>query len=355
MQATVDPPAKTRPIGPPGLVRWIPLAPHQLSDPITPTDKVFTLVHLGVPQEIDASRWTLEVGGLVRHPRRFTLDELRTLPKRSVESVHQCAGNPFRPTLATRRVCNVVWSGVALTDILERVGVKREAGFVWSFGADSGMFEDIEVEAYAKDMPLQRLDAGDVLVAYELNGKPLPVRNGFPLRLFIPGYYGTNCVKWLRRIELAAHRFEGVFTTRLYNDAAPPQQYNPAAPTKPVWQLAPEAVIVSPAPGDIVTGPVEVIGWAWSYDGIESVEVSDDGGQSWRSAEVSPRRQWAWQRFSCRWTPDWTGETQLSCRARSRRGDVQPASGARNEIQTIAVNVQSAATRAAIVGAKEDI
>ncbi len=125
------------------------------------------------------------------------------------------------PTIATRRYANVVWAGFDLCELLESVEVRPEAKFLWSFGLDKGTFEDVRSTAYVKDMPLDRLYEGDVLLAYEMNGEPLDSEHGFPLRLIIPGYYGTNAVKWLYRLELADQRPDGPFTTKYYNDPCP--------------------------------------------------------------------------------------------------------------------------------------
>jgi sulfane dehydrogenase subunit SoxC len=140
--------------------RRIPLQPHQLVEPVTPTPDVFVLAHLGVPH-VDDSTWTLEIDGLVRRPRRYTLSELKRYPKREIQSVHQCAGNPLKPQIPTRRVANIIWSGVDLTTLLDEAEVERSATYLWSYGADYGEFEGTYCDWYLKDLPLERLAAGD--------------------------------------------------------------------------------------------------------------------------------------------------------------------------------------------------
>jgi DMSO/TMAO reductase YedYZ molybdopterin-dependent catalytic subunit len=134
------------------------------------------------------------------------LDELKARPKRIVEAVHQCCGNPLEPRVPTRRVANVRWGGVDLAALLDALESDRRARFLWSYGLDGGDFAGTACDHYVKDLPLERLAAGDVLLAYELNGAPLPAAHGFPVRLVVPGYYGTNSVKWLYALHARGPR-----------------------------------------------------------------------------------------------------------------------------------------------------
>src|SRR2546430_2537837 len=128
--------------------------------------------------------------------------------KVSVTSVHQCAGSPMAPSEPTQRVCNVTWAGARLADILAECEPRPTARFVWSTGADYGEFSGGSVEAYVKDLPINRVKS-DALVAYEMNGAPLAPEHGFPARLVVPGFYGTNSVKWLTRMTLPEARAPG--------------------------------------------------------------------------------------------------------------------------------------------------
>ena len=320
-------------------VRRIPLAPHDHSEEITPTDDLFVLAHLGIPQ-VDAADWSFGISGLVRQPTAFSLADLKTFPKRSIQTVHECAGNPVTPSVPTRRVGNVVWAGVELTTILDVVGVDDHASYLWSYGMDSGEFEGTNVDHYLKDLSLLRVAAGDVLIAYELNGKPLPPEHGFPARLLVPGFYGTNSVKWLHRMELADGRADGLFTTRYYNDEIPPDATHPEPRSRPVWEIAPESVIVSPAPNTALTREkLEISGWAWASNGIAAVEISDDDGATWRTAEIGAQTEWSWQRFRLDWTPSKSGRVNLASRAFSASGECQPLLGQRNAIYTVSVDI----------------
>ena len=333
MNARSDTQAVPVRMDPPRTFRRVPLKPHQMLDPVTAQRDLFVLAHVGVPR-IEAGAWTVSITGLVREPRSFTLDDIRRLPKIEVESFHQCAGYPANPKIATRRVGNVVWGGADLNALLQSLGVAPQARYLWSYGADSGDYDGIRSDLYLKDCPLDRVRQGGVLLAYEINGEPLDAEHGFPLRLVVPGFYGTNAVKWLTRLHLAETRANGPFTTQLYNDPVD-------GGTRPVWAVAPESVIVSPAP-DARVGPqpVEIWGWAWADGGVAQVEISTDGGANWRGAELAPQRGWAWQKFRIAWTPQGTGEAVLLSRATGKRGEVQPAAGWRNCIYAVPVRLE---------------
>jgi DMSO/TMAO reductase YedYZ molybdopterin-dependent catalytic subunit len=321
----------------------VPLRPHQLVDPLTRTADLFVLAHLGVPR-VDAATWSMAVDGLARKPLMLDLAGLRRYPRRTVTSFHECAGNPLTPEVPRRRIANVVWAGADLRDVLEDADPDPSAAYVWSYGLDGGTFAGVRADRYLKDLPLRRVDEGGVLIAYELNGEPLPAEHGFPARLFVPGWYGTNCVKWLSRLELHERRAGGPFTTIFYNDLVPAGPGDAEPCLRPVWEVAPESVIVGPEPEARVTfgREQEVWGWAWAGAGVARVEVSVDGGHRWREADLGPRRQWSWRRFRFGWRPDRLGDLVLASRATDPGGRAQPPSGARNAIHEVPVTVSPA-------------
>jgi DMSO/TMAO reductase YedYZ molybdopterin-dependent catalytic subunit len=148
-----------------------PLAPHQLRDRVTRTEDVIVLCHLGVPR-FQLDQWSLTIDGLVERPRALQFKDLARHPKTEVASVHNCCGSPFAPLEPTRRVSNVRWGGVRLAHILADCGPAPTAKYLWSYGADYGSFSEVSVESSMKDLPITRIES-DVLVAYEMNGKPL--------------------------------------------------------------------------------------------------------------------------------------------------------------------------------------
>ncbi|SFN78293.1 Mo-co oxidoreductase dimerisation domain-containing protein [Bradyrhizobium sp. Rc3b] len=316
-----------------GFFGRIPSEPHELTDRITPTRACIVLCHLGVLDAQAVEDWKLEIGGLVKTGLVLSLRELKSLPKRQFVSVHQCAGSPLAPDKPTRRVCNVSWAGVRLGDLLGMAGVDETARFVWSHGADSGEFGGIECGHYLKDLPLSRVGS-DVLVAYEMNGAELIAENGFPLRLVVPGYYGTNSVKWLRKIELRSERAPSVFTTRWYNDL------EADGSSRPVWGIAPQSIIVWPKPDSQLNrgGLVQVWGWAWGDANLMAVELSADEGATWQECRLERAAEWSWSKFVYDlFVPE--GCTGLLSRARSRSGELQPVTGRRNAIYRVPISV----------------
>ncbi|MBY5848884.1 molybdopterin-dependent oxidoreductase, partial [Rhizobium leguminosarum] len=254
------------------------------------------------------------------------------MPQREYMSFHECAGSPLAPTVAKRRIGNVVWKGVPLSLVLERAKISTDASYVWTSGLEWGEYAEIE-EAYQKDLPIEKALAEEVLLALEINGRPLTPERGGPVRLVVPGWYGTNSVKWVGSITAANRRASGAYTTRFYNDPT-------ASGTKPVWDVTPESVIVSPSPNDLLSAdmPTKIWGWAWGDCQISSVEVSVDGGGSWRTASVGPREGRSWQRFELTWSPE-PGPHVLLCRCKNELGEEQPVSDARNAVHSVQVQV----------------
>jgi DMSO/TMAO reductase YedYZ molybdopterin-dependent catalytic subunit len=316
-----------------------PLQPHQLTDRVTRVEDAIVLCHLGVPR-LDAADWSLTIGGLVHRPLRLTLADLMRRPRVEFTSIHQCCGSPMTPNEPKRRICNVTWSGVRLADVLAECQPEAAARYVWSSGADHGGFQGDAVDAFVKDLPLDRVGA-DVLIAFAMNGAPLKPEHGYPARLVVPGFYGTNSVKWLTRLTLAGTRATSPFTTRWYNDPVRDVSGEPTGATVPVWSIAPESVIVAPAPDATLSAgePHEIWGWAWADGGVSAVDVSVDGTQRAMRAETEPSAGRAWQRFAVTWRPHARGEHALWSRAQSADGRAQPDAGARNAIHRVPVRV----------------
>jgi DMSO/TMAO reductase YedYZ molybdopterin-dependent catalytic subunit len=309
------------------------IEPRHLASDVTNANDLFVLAHAGVP-EIDAAGWSLEVCGLVGAVQTFSFEDLQRLPQRDVTSIHRCAGNPFVPTMSSRQIANVTWRGVDIRELLHAAGVDTGATHLWSYGLDYGEFFGHEVTHYVKDVPLSRIDDGDVLIALSLNGEPLSAEHGFPARLVVPGYYGTNHVKWICRLELAHRRPEGVFTTQLYFDGPEGSE------RKPVWEVDPDAIFVFPLHGATIGHSRHRLwGRAWSSAEVVLAEVSVDGGETWITANVSPRTGRGWQTFQLDWQPPAAGTYRLMCRAIDATGRTQPTSGWRNEVHSIEVTV----------------
>ena len=219
--------------------RLVPV--DRLAPPVTPSEEVYVIAHMGIAR-VDVAQWRLRVDGLVERPLELDYQSLTALPATEVTAVIECFGNPVEPEVATRRVGNVVWRGVRLAHLLERAGVRPEARYVCPEGLDSGSFANVHSDRYVKDLPLARALERDVLVVWAMNGAPLTAEHGFPARVVVPGYFGTNNVKWLSRITVTAECPDSLFTTRLYMRRIDGE-------VRPVRELDVHAVIVTPAEG----------------------------------------------------------------------------------------------------------
>ena len=317
-----------------------PLPIGETTDYITPSDRLFVLAHLGVP-EIEKADWKLDIAGLVTTPLSLHYDQLGRYSKRTISTIHQCAGNPLKPTFPTRTIANVDWEGVLLRDILIDAGVQESCTHIWAFGLDFGSltigsFVSNTQEHYVKDLPIEYVMDADVIIATRLNGKSLSEKHGYPVRLVVPGHYGHNSVKWLCRLELANRRANGFFTTQLYNDPD-----SSTGGTKPTWEIEPESIIVSPTDGSKRVSPVvEISGWAWSFSEVTSVEVSTDCGATWIEAKVEPRKGMSWQRFRYQLRVNQAGPIQLMSRATDREGKSQPLDSARNSVHKVNISIE---------------
>lgn len=312
-------------MAPPTTTKWQP-APGRLTAPTTPVDDLYVIGHFGIAH-VPTDTWRLRVHGLVARPLELDLDELRALPSVTVQAVLECFGNPLRPDVPTRRVGNVVWRGVPVDAVLELAGATR-GHLLWAEGHDSGVFEGIPCSEYRKDLPLDVVRERGIL-AHEMNGEPLTAEHGRPVRLVVPGYFGTNNVKWLRSLTVSDHRPEHLFTTTLYQRAEPG-----TSALAPVRDLDVNSLVTGVRR---VGHALRVTGWAWSSSEIVGVEVGigpGPGAESvleWVDADLAPAvgGAFGWRGFVA--TPVAEPDARVVCaRARDAAGRRQPLRGARN-------------------------
>jgi sulfane dehydrogenase subunit SoxC len=294
----------------------------ELDGTITPSDLHFTRHHAGVPS-IDPSRFELLVHGMVDRATVFRLDELRRLPSRTITCFIECAGNGLPAVRSAARertpgdidgsTSNSEWTGVALGTVLEEVGVRRGARWLLAQSEDAAR--------YARSIPIEKaLD--DALLAYAQNGEPIRAEQGYPLRLVLPGWEGSTCVKWLRRLELGERPWLTRDETARFSGILPDGRVQLFS-----FELGPKSIITSPAyPRTIEAGWWEIRGLAWSGAGrIARVEISVDGGAAWHPAELDgPVLSRAHTRFRSRWRWDGRPAVLLS-RAVDERGQAQPS------------------------------
>lgn len=328
-----------------------------LDYPVTPLGLHYLLNHFDVPR-VDPDTFRLRIDGLVERTLALDLDRLRALPRASRTVTMECAGNgraalvprPRTQAWVLGAVGTSTWTGTRLAPLLETAGVAKEAADVVFTGLDRGIEGDIEQD-YARSLPVGEALCGDALLAWELDGVPLPPQHGFPLRLIVPGWYGMASVKWLTRITVVPEPFRGYYQVQAYC-----ARQRPDEPGEPLTRILPRALMIPPGIAEFPSrcrfvdrGPCRLRGRAWSGFGpIDRVEVSLDGGSTWEEAHLQrDLEDGAW----CAWSLDWEasppGEVVLCCRARDVTGRQQPLEQswnlggyANNAVQRVAVTVR---------------
>ncbi|MET9614349.1 sulfite oxidase [Kitasatospora indigofera] len=304
---------------------------------VTPPGLHYVLTHYDIPAA-DPDAWRLTVRGEVREPLTLDLDALRARPPVTRRVTMECAGNgrallsprPVSQPWLVEAVGTAEWTGVPLRALLAEAGVRPTAVEAVFTGADHGVERGVEQD-YRRGLPLAVATGDDpgVLVAYAMNGAPLPPQHGHPLRLVVPGWYGMAHVKWLRDITLADRPFTGFQQTAAYRLRQSPEEAG-----EPVTRIAPRALLLPPGFPDFMSrvrvvrpGEVGLEGRAWSgHAPVARVEVSTDGGAGWQDAELDPpdaAHPWAWRRWRHRWTAV-PGRHVLSARATDGQGHTQP-------------------------------
>ena len=296
---------------------------------LTPTPHFYVRNHFSIP-DVQCSTWSLRIEGLVTRERRFTLDDLKQLPRVTLPVTMECAGNnrsdldPPTPgnQFQSGAVSTAYWAGVRLSDVLKTAGINPRAREVLFEGLDTGKPEPSKPEMpYRRSLPLDVALHPDTLLAYEMNGLELPKEHGYPLRLIVPGWYGMASVKWLNRMTVIDSDYSGYFQGHKYVIE------NDAGEAVPLTTIGIKSLIGSPTDGEAVrVGEVCVTGMAWSGDKrIARVDFSSDGGTTWEVAEmVGPSERYAWQKWHYSWTPDEPGDYTLMSRAVDVQGNVQP-------------------------------
>jgi DMSO/TMAO reductase YedYZ molybdopterin-dependent catalytic subunit len=300
---------------------------------ITPNDRFPILTSIATEYPvIEPGAWRLNVGGLVEQQVTLTYEQLRALPARVVTSIIECAGNsrntvsPPLPKSALNNgyIGNAEWKGAPLRLVLEQAGLKPGATEIMFEGADRGKTPAApDPVNFAKSVPIDKALHPDTLLVYEMNGVPLPRENGGPVRVVIPGWYGTYQVKWVTRIDVLDHGFDGVFMTRNWRLR---RIENGSIRDEPVSAIVVKSLITIPESGQkIAAGQQMIRGFAWSGGkDIASVRVSTDAGVSWRFARLlDPSATYAWRMWELPWRPE-PGSHTLMARATDTSGAVQP-------------------------------
>jgi sulfane dehydrogenase subunit SoxC len=303
---------------------------------VTPAGLHYLLVHYDIPF-VDAAGWRLAVTGHVARELTIDLAALRSMPRTTRRVTFECAGNgrarlsprPISQPWLTEAVGTAEWTGVPLAAVLREAGVLPGAVDVAFTGADHGIERGVEQD-YSRGLRLADAMDGEVLLADEMNGAPLPPQHGAPVRLVAPGWYGMAQVKWLQRVTVLDRPFDGFQNATAYRF----KQGDEAG--EPVTRILPRALMVPPGFPDFMSririvdrGAHTLRGRAWSGWGpIARVEVSTNGGETWGGASLKPADpgvgRWAWRQWSFEWDALTEGATELLCRATDELGQVQP-------------------------------
>ena len=309
---------------PTGVTTGSALTPLQdLNGTITPSDLVFQRHHNGIPT-IDPARHTLTIHGLVDRPLTFTVADLQRFPSVSRIYFLECSGNGRtafktpKPDMTPQQVdgltSNCEWTGVMLSTLLRECGAQSSAKWLLAEGNDAAKL--------SRSIPIAKA-MDDAMIVWGQNGEPLRPANGYPIRLFLPGYEGNANIKWLRRLELGREPWMFRDETSKYTDPLPNDTARQFS-----FDLDAKSIITAPAyPAKLGgAGWWPIRGIAWSGRGtIDRVDVSTDGGKSWTTAELTgPALPKAHVRFQLMW--NWDGKpTRIMSRAIDSTGYVQPS------------------------------
>jgi DMSO/TMAO reductase YedYZ molybdopterin-dependent catalytic subunit len=309
---------------------------------ITQNDAFFVRYHLSDIPKVDAKTWKLSIGGDGAHGQaELTLDDLQKMPAFEIAAVNQCAGN--RRGLFIPHVVGVQWGyggmgcahwkGARLKDILDKVGVRKEAIEIVLDGADRPIVD--KTPDFVKSIPLWKAMEETTIVAYEMNGQPLPHFNGFPARLIVPGWTGTYWMKHLTSITAVTNPFTGFWMNSAYRiplRAFPLVEHftsQDSAVSTPITEIMVNSLITSHANGGSVNAgaPVTVGGIAWDGGyGIRTVEISTDGGKTWVPATLEEDiGRFAFRTFSTSFSPKSKGKHIVMARATNKIGQSQTA------------------------------
>ena len=305
--------------------------PALIGGVVMPNAHFYVRNHFPMPR-LDPSTWRLAVGGLVDRPLSLSLRELSTMRSETRVVTLECAGNGRTlldpPTDGEKwnlgAVSTAEWTGVPLGEVLDRAGIKPAAREVLFRGGDAGVVHGRTEEIrYERSLTLDEARGAEALLAYAMNGEPLPIQHGYPLRLIVPGWYAVTSVKWLTEIEVIGHQFRGQFQTDSYFYE---WQRQGEVVREPVTLQRVRALITEPrADDELDRGDVMIRGVAWSgAAAIARVEVSVGGG-AWQEARlVGERRRHCWQWWELLTRLEQPGRTTVRARATDLAGRSQP-------------------------------
>ncbi len=284
---------------------------------------------------VSLEEWRLSVGGEVKTEVSLTFSEILSLPKAISAGTLECAGNG-RSLLKEKAsgnpwtiggVGNAVWGGIWLKEVLRIAGAKETARHVTFEGKDEPLGS--AGIRFIRSIPLEKA-LGSTLLAYEMNGEPLPLAHGFPLRVLALGWVGASCCKWLHKITVASDPHDGYYMDRVYRIYQRGEDPRSGTVTTAIPM---KTIITRPLQGEVLEqGRIQVLGAAYGGEAeIIQVEISEDDGKGWSPAEfLGPNEPFAWRQWQYLWNPGRKGEYRLMARATDSKGNRQPMRAAWN-------------------------
>ena len=284
---------------------------------------------------VKLSAWQLTIEGLVKKSLKLSFEDIRRMPKVELANTLECSGNSrsLLPEKASGNpwtvggVGNAIWGGIWLRDLLDRAELEKNAKHVSFEGLDKPLGS--AGIKFVRSIPLEKANAS-TLLAYEMNGQPLPLKHGYPLRALALGWTGANCVKWLHKITVLDQPFEGFFMDKVYRIF---QKGEDPKSGEVVKGLVVKSIIVEPTNGE--TLPVNIVairGAAYAGEaGIKTVEVSVDEGRKWQPAKlIGPEEAYAWRHWEYLWVARKAGKYTIMARATDTEGRRQPETARSN-------------------------
>ncbi len=313
--------------------------PALIGGVVMPNARFYVRNHFDTPR-LDPATWRLDVDGLVGRPLKLSLDDLVRMTARSLVATLECAGNgrsAFDPPVDGEQwrlgaVSTAEWTGVPLNEVIDWASPTQSAVDIVFRGADRGSVDGRdEAVRYERSLSLADARHGDVLLAYAMNGDPLPVEHGYPVRLVVPSWYGVASVKWLTEIDVIDAPFEGFFQTDRY---VYDYEDDGRAVREPVRHQRVRSVIVTPSDGqEVDAGDLVVRGLAWSGAApIASVDVAVADGPWQPATLIGERRMHSWQWWELRTRVDGHESSTIRVRATDLAGRTQPNEPQRNRL-----------------------
>lgn len=318
---------------------------HYFLTTFTPNEAFYVRWHLdGIPNTVDLKEWRLRVQGNVAKPLALSLGELMSkFRAETVAAVNQCSGNS-RSRLQPRvpggqwgngAMGNALWSGARLKDVLSAAGMKSGSVEVQFQGLEEGQGpEGLGSHTFLKSLDLGNPVVDECLIAYAMNGEPLPMLNGFPVRLVVPGYFATywmKCLTWIRVLDKPDENFWMKTAYRIPDtprgNTTPAEIKAGTVKTNPIERMPVRSFLISPDGGAKIPAGMSVTlrGVAFSGHGrVTKVEVSDDGAKTWKAAHTGEDfGAYSFRTWDCPWTPKAAGRYRLAVRATDEKGNVQ--------------------------------